>query len=178
MQRLFVARFFVTERDVSIADLANLRQKPNESVQAFIHRWRHEANKCRTHLTEEEQVKICKSGIKPEVVLPLSEQISTFRDLATEAHAKERLIALQAERAQLKETASQLLKREKGGTEVYTTEAKPKAGESSQSEGKAKRQSLKKEYPFDERDVLPVSVIGKDSDQATRAQVTGGRRQY
>lgn len=44
------------QRDVTIADLSNMRQKPNESVQAFIHRWRHEANKCRAHLTEDEQV--------------------------------------------------------------------------------------------------------------------------
>jgi hypothetical protein len=38
MQALFLSRFFTTQRDVSIADLASLRQKPNEAVEDFIHR--------------------------------------------------------------------------------------------------------------------------------------------
>lgn len=72
---------------------------------------------------------ICRSGIKPEIVLLLSEQISTFKDLATEAHAKERLIALQAERVKQKETTSKPQKKEKGGTSANTTEVKPETGE-------------------------------------------------
>ena len=54
MQKLFIARFFITQKDVTIADLTNLKQKSNENVQDFIERWRSEANKCRAHLPEDE----------------------------------------------------------------------------------------------------------------------------
>lgn len=90
MQELFFFRFFSTQRNVSIADLACRRQGPNEPVQDFILRWRQEANKCRAHLSEAESVKICRCGIKMEIALPINEQITTFRDLATEAASVER----------------------------------------------------------------------------------------
>ena len=35
MQKLFIARFFVTQRDVTLADLFNMKQKPNETVEAL-----------------------------------------------------------------------------------------------------------------------------------------------
>jgi hypothetical protein len=85
-------RFFVLERDVCIADLLSVTQKPNETAQDDIKRWRQEANKCHVPLSEEEQIKLCRKGLKPEIALPLSEEISKFQQLATNAHSKERLI--------------------------------------------------------------------------------------
>lgn len=44
MQKLFIARLFVTQREVTLSDLSNMRQKPNETVDKYIERWRLEAN--------------------------------------------------------------------------------------------------------------------------------------
>ena len=39
-QSAFLAQFVSSKREVSIINLANARQKPNESVNDFITRWR------------------------------------------------------------------------------------------------------------------------------------------
>ena len=68
MLQLFVGRFFVTERDVTIADLFSVTQKPNKSVQDYIKRWRQEATRCRQQLPEIEQISLCRRGMRPEIV--------------------------------------------------------------------------------------------------------------
>lgn len=90
MLRVFVGRFFVP--DVSVADLLSIRQKPNDNSQDYIKRWQREANKCCMPLSELEQVKLCRKGLRSDIALPLIEEIYTFKELVNNAHSKELLI--------------------------------------------------------------------------------------
>ena len=153
MQQLFVGRFFVTERDVTIADLFSVTQKPNESVQDYIKRWRREATRCRQQLPEMEQISLCRRGMRPKIALPLCEEITTFKRLATDAHTKERLLA----ETKRKEATSKPQRKDKSAPSANTTEVKPQTGDSSQSGGKpglGKRNRRK--YTFLEQDVVPI----------------------
>lgn len=90
----------------------------------------------------------------PAIAWPLSEKISTFKKLATDAHSKERLIS----EAKRKEAVNRPQKKDKGAPSANTTEVKSQSGESGQAGGKSggKRLFPRKEYTFLEQDVLPA----------------------
>lgn len=62
----------------TLADLSNMRRKPNERVDAYIERWQKE--RCRAHLSEE--IQLCRNGIRDDIVYLVSEQITTFRGVS------------------------------------------------------------------------------------------------
>ena len=132
------------------------RAEAVESSQDFIRRWRQESNKCRSHLTEEEQVKMCRNGIKPDIVFPMSENISTFLDLATEACAKERILTEKARQKEAK--SSRPPRKDRANSSANVTDTKPKGTGQNNQVGSSggRRQLPQKKYYFDERDIIPT----------------------
>lgn len=66
---------------------------------------------------------MCRNGIKPDIVFPMSENISTFLDLATEACAKERILT---EKARQKEaSSSRPPRKDRANSSANVTETKP-----------------------------------------------------
>ena len=127
-----------------------MRQKPNETVDAFIERWRSEANKCRALLSEEEQVQLCRNGIRDYISLLVSEQITSFRLLANEACKKERILAQRDERMKQKDVSAKPQKKDKGGNSANVTEVK-EGGKSSR-----KTEEPEPNYPFKNEEVSPI----------------------
>jgi hypothetical protein len=93
MQDVFISNFFSSERDVSIKELASIRQRENESVEEFISRWKDLAASCQHSLQESEQVELCLEGMRPELACHLiSKDWKTFRNFATKACALEKMM--------------------------------------------------------------------------------------
>lgn len=61
MEQLFHAQFYKTESEVTLANLANLRQMPNEWAEGFLRRFKIARSKCFVPLPEKEFVKIAQS---------------------------------------------------------------------------------------------------------------------
>ena len=57
MERLFYSQFYQTEPDVTIADLARLKQKPGENVETYIARFKNAWNRCIAQLLDNEYVR-------------------------------------------------------------------------------------------------------------------------
>ena len=66
-QSAFLAQFVSSKREVSIINLANARQKPNESVNDFITRWRSLNLQCSEKLMKQFVVQICTNSSLPEI---------------------------------------------------------------------------------------------------------------
>ena len=65
LQSVFLAQFGSSKRKVSIIDLCDARQKPNESVNEFITRWRHLNLQCSEKLTKQFVVQMCSNNLLP-----------------------------------------------------------------------------------------------------------------
>ncbi|GKU93204.1 hypothetical protein SLEP1_g6813 [Rubroshorea leprosula] len=66
MEDLFHTQFYRCESEVSMADLSRLAQKPGESSEAFLARFRRARLKCRVALLEQEFVKLAQNGLDIE----------------------------------------------------------------------------------------------------------------
>ncbi|GKV52448.1 hypothetical protein SLEP1_g59025 [Rubroshorea leprosula] len=66
MEDLFHTQFYRCEPEVSMADLSRLAQKPGESSEAFLARFRRARLKCRVALPEQEFVKLAQNGLDIE----------------------------------------------------------------------------------------------------------------
>ena len=90
MQDAFISKFFATEREISLTDLALVRQRNGEPVEKFIDRWGTTAAQCRELPSEGEQMKMCLRALDPMISYGLSgNTFSSFRELATKAHLVE-----------------------------------------------------------------------------------------
>ncbi|GKV50000.1 hypothetical protein SLEP1_g56718 [Rubroshorea leprosula] len=67
MEDLFHTQFYRCEPEVSMADLSRLAQKPGESSEAFLARFRRARLKCRVALPEQEFVKLAQNGLDIEL---------------------------------------------------------------------------------------------------------------
>ncbi|GKV21983.1 hypothetical protein SLEP1_g31893 [Rubroshorea leprosula] len=67
MEDLFHTQFYRCEPEVSMADLSRLAQKPGESSEAFLVRFRRARLKCRVALPEQEFVKLAQNGLDIEL---------------------------------------------------------------------------------------------------------------
>ncbi|KAH7834295.1 hypothetical protein Vadar_014649 [Vaccinium darrowii] len=67
MEELFHAQFYQTEPEVTMADLARLKQKPDEKAAQFIARFKRARNKCKLQLPEVEFVRIAQDGLSREL---------------------------------------------------------------------------------------------------------------
>ena len=79
MEELFHAQFYQTEPEVTMADLARLKQKPDEKVAQFIARFKKARNKCKLQLPEVEFVRIAQDGLSRELRKKFDS--TEFRDL-------------------------------------------------------------------------------------------------
>ncbi|CAI0472852.1 unnamed protein product [Linum tenue] len=67
MEQIFHAQFYRSEREVSMADLARMRQEPGESVEHFLTNFKNARNRCFVNLTEREFVKLAQGGLSFEL---------------------------------------------------------------------------------------------------------------
>ncbi|XP_058103505.1 uncharacterized protein LOC131247080 [Magnolia sinica] len=90
MQDAFMSKIFSLDHDISIIELASVRQREGEPVEKFIDIWRTLGASCRQLPKEKEQVKMFLNSMETGIAFGLtSVDIKTFRDLATKAHALE-----------------------------------------------------------------------------------------
>ncbi|GKV34835.1 hypothetical protein SLEP1_g43177 [Rubroshorea leprosula] len=67
MEDLFHIQFYRSEPEVSMADLSRLVQRPGETSEAFLARFRKARLKCRVALLEQEFVKLAQNGLDIEL---------------------------------------------------------------------------------------------------------------
>ncbi|CAL1390186.1 unnamed protein product [Linum trigynum] len=67
MEQVFHAQFYRSEPEVSMADLARMRQQPGESVEHFLTNFKNARNRCFVNLTEREFVKLAQGGLSFEL---------------------------------------------------------------------------------------------------------------
>ncbi|GKV50531.1 hypothetical protein SLEP1_g57234 [Rubroshorea leprosula] len=67
MEDLFHIQFYRSEPEVSMADLSRLVQRPGETSEAFLARFRKARLKCRVTLPEQEFVKLAQNGLDIEL---------------------------------------------------------------------------------------------------------------
>ncbi|GKV47379.1 hypothetical protein SLEP1_g54284 [Rubroshorea leprosula] len=67
MEDLFHIQFYRSEPEVSMADLSRLVQRPGETSEAFLARFRKARLKCRVALPEQEFVKLAQNGLDIEL---------------------------------------------------------------------------------------------------------------
>ncbi|KAL5979794.1 hypothetical protein ACLOJK_041441 [Asimina triloba] len=92
-------------------------------VDAYIERWQKEANRCCAHLSEEEQVQLCRNGIGDDITLLVSEEIKSFAALVKEAYKKECILAQRDERMKREaNVVPKAQKKEKGGNSANVAE--------------------------------------------------------
>jgi hypothetical protein len=95
MEERFQSHFSRSDVGVSMADLARLRQKPDESAEQFIIRFKRIRTRCLTTLPETEYIKIAIDGLSFELrnkfegvtfidLFELSEKASRFKGLLKE----------------------------------------------------------------------------------------------
>ncbi|WP_246116636.1 retrotransposon gag domain-containing protein, partial [Cobetia crustatorum] len=72
MQDAFMSNFFSSERDVSITELASVRQREGEPVEKFIDRWKTLGASCRQLPEEKEQVKMCLNSMETGIAFGLT----------------------------------------------------------------------------------------------------------
>ena len=100
LQRAFLAQFVSSKKKVSIIDLADARQKSNESVNEFITRWRSLNLQCSEKLTEQSAVQICSNNLLPEIATFIgTAEPQSFDALVSKASNVERQVAHKKPRA-------------------------------------------------------------------------------
>ncbi|KAL6284489.1 hypothetical protein ACE6H2_015419 [Prunus campanulata] len=67
LQKAFLAQFVCSKKKISLTDLSNASQNPNECVNEFISRWRSLNLQCTEKLTEKSAVQMCSSNLLPEI---------------------------------------------------------------------------------------------------------------
>ncbi|XP_077223021.1 uncharacterized protein LOC143856637 [Tasmannia lanceolata] len=67
LERIFHAQFYRTEPEVTMADLARIKQMPQESTEDFITRFKRARSKCFVQLPEKEFVSMARSGLAFEL---------------------------------------------------------------------------------------------------------------
>ncbi|KAI5346123.1 hypothetical protein L3X38_014002 [Prunus dulcis] len=63
MEQIFHEQFYRPEPEVSMADLAKIRQKPNESIQEYLRRFREAKARCKVNMLEHEFAKLAQGGL-------------------------------------------------------------------------------------------------------------------
>lgn len=64
MEEIFHAQFYQIEPEVSMADLACLKQRPDEKVTQFIAKFKKAKTKCKLQLREAKFVRLAQDGLK------------------------------------------------------------------------------------------------------------------
>ncbi|CAL1358950.1 unnamed protein product [Linum trigynum] len=67
MEQMFHAQFYRSEPEVTMADLARMRQQPGETVEHFLTSFKNARNRCFVNLTEREFVKLAQGGLNFEL---------------------------------------------------------------------------------------------------------------
>ncbi|GKU92218.1 hypothetical protein SLEP1_g5977 [Rubroshorea leprosula] len=94
LEREFLTRFYSTKGTVSLPELANTKQKKDESVTGFIERWRNLILNCREKISEISSIDMCVQGMHWGLLYNLQANMPhTFEELATHAHDLEIQIA-------------------------------------------------------------------------------------
>ena len=94
MQKAFLAQFVSSKKKVSIIDLAEAKQKPDEGINEFISRWRSLNLQCSEKLTEHSAVQMCSNNLLPEIATFVSTaEPQTFEALVSKASNVERQVA-------------------------------------------------------------------------------------
>ncbi|MQM17659.1 hypothetical protein Taro_050634 [Colocasia esculenta] len=68
MQKKFRERFYIAEREVTVAELYATGQRNNESALDYIQRWRNLSMRCKRPPHQEDAVQICKQNLKRELL--------------------------------------------------------------------------------------------------------------
>ncbi|MQL77236.1 hypothetical protein Taro_009647, partial [Colocasia esculenta] len=68
MQKKFRERFYIAEREVTVAELYATRQRNDESALDYIQRWRNLSMRCKHPPHQEDAVQICKQNLKRELL--------------------------------------------------------------------------------------------------------------
>ena len=166
LQRAFLAQFVSSKRRVSIIDLAHTHQRPNESVNDFIMRWRSLSLQCPEKLSEQSAVQMCANNLDPQVATYVgTAEPQNFDALVSKASNVERQLArqkaIQPKREEIKRP------NKKGESMATFVRASPKPinggnlnkGKDKQKE-RARRLTLQerkeKKYPFDVDDAQGI----------------------
>ncbi|CAN1340863.1 hypothetical protein LINPERPRIM_LOCUS38999 [Linum perenne] len=67
MEQIFHAQFYRSQPEVSMADLARMRQQPGESVESFLTSFKNARNRCFVNLIEREFFKLAQGGLNFEL---------------------------------------------------------------------------------------------------------------
>ncbi|GKV49781.1 hypothetical protein SLEP1_g56513 [Rubroshorea leprosula] len=181
LEREFLTRFYSTKRTVSLPELANTKQKKDESVTDFIERWRNLVLNCREKISEISSIDMCVQGMHWGLLYNLQANMPhTFEELATRAHDLEIQIArhgnfLPTDAHDKKESRKDVKKEVKPSkakeTMAVTTapvkisqqkpKPNPKQGvKNVEDQGQKKKSTLKelqqKEYPFADSEVPAI----------------------
>ncbi|GKV04930.1 hypothetical protein SLEP1_g17015 [Rubroshorea leprosula] len=181
LEREFLTRFYNTKRTVSLPELANTKQKKDESVIDFVERWRNLVLNCREKISEISSIDMCVQGMHWGLLYNLQANMPhTFEELATRAHDLEIQIArhgnfLPTNAHDKKESRKDVKKEVKPSkakeTMAVTTapvkisQQKPKPNPKQgvkivEDQGQKKKSTLKelqqKEYPFADSEVPAI----------------------
>jgi len=167
MQKAFLAQFVSSKRKVSIMDLAQTTQKPGESVNDFIIRWRSLNLQCQEKITEQSAVQMCYNNLMPDIAtFVATAEPQSFDALVSKASNVERQIARQKSAAQKIQVGEK--KNDKKSDNKNTTKRESLATfvktENKNDKGKTKdppkRLTLKErkevKYSFDDDDVEEI----------------------
>ncbi|KAJ8615181.1 hypothetical protein MRB53_034553 [Persea americana] len=87
MKHVFLQHFYSINREVGIEELSEASQRPNETAEQYISRWRDLSLCCPTPLSERQKIKLCLRGLNHEMRHPLlASPVETFEALTQRAH--------------------------------------------------------------------------------------------
>ena len=146
LQSAFLAQFVSTKAPISIMDLANTYQWPNESANGFISRWRSLKLQCSEKLSELACVQMCTNNLLPELAIHVgSAEPQTFEALVSIASNVEIHLARQL-----------FVSQPQSEEEIdYGTRFRVRPTQRS-NERLTLRERLAKQYPFDDDDVRGI----------------------
>jgi len=170
LQRAFLAQFVNTKAKISIMDLANTFQKPNEGANDFIARWRTLRLQCPEKLSELACVQMCTNNLLPDLAVHVgSAEPLSFDALVSKACNVERQLARRPVSTPKVETKRQPAKKKEAmTTTVKVGQSKEKSSQkrekvvpnTNQKKEPVRRPTLEerqsKTYSFDNDDVQGI----------------------
>lgn len=159
MQKAFLAQFVSSKKKVSIIDLAEAKQKPNEGINEFISRWRSLNLQCSEKLTEHSAVQMCSNNLLPEIATFVSTaEPQTFEALVSKASNVERQMTrkkIMTQKASSKDHG--ILSTDESLATFVKTDTKSNACKGKEGSRKLTLKERKEaKYSFDDEDVEQI----------------------
>ncbi|XP_020254160.1 uncharacterized protein LOC109831236 [Asparagus officinalis] len=118
-EKLFLARFFDDDTEVSMATLLTEKQKKSESINDFVKRFRNRLVHCRDQVSEATLIKMCRNNLSILILSKVSTvETRTWKELVRQGEQVENMI----KRLEAKESYPK-----KGPTEPGTPKNPPRA---------------------------------------------------